>query len=304
MILQKPCNGAGAAHDACDNACGSACHYGFLTASCFSLKVLGRPRESMRKSWTIHPVCSPWFWDLSTLASIACVAQINWERGVSMTLCTGIPRGYFGCLACTDVISCFWTEQPATWSQMIALQEIAMQLAQCILLRMCSFSCQEEQGTKTLGLQWLYTQEGWAMMSMISGRFLVSSSSSGIWWQYQCSFSTYQAFQAQGAWKCFRTFKQRCVHSYLPVAGFLDLFAEITFYYWVCDLFLNFIFSFERQGWQETPSISVNHRTKLVVLMLSIDQAWTGMSTACLWWMVSFPTKGQHFFQCQSWPLD
>ena len=111
MILQKPCNGAGAAHDACDNACGSACHYGFLTASCFSLKVLGRPRESMRKSWTIHPVCSPWFWDLSTLALIACVAQINWERGVSMTLCTGIPRGYFGCLACTHVISCFCVDR-------------------------------------------------------------------------------------------------------------------------------------------------------------------------------------------------
>ncbi|CAL1159119.1 unnamed protein product, partial [Cladocopium goreaui] len=31
-------------------------------------------------------------------------------------------------------------------------------------------------------------------------------------------------------------------------SGFLDLFAEITFYYWVCDIFLNFIFSFERQG--------------------------------------------------------
>lgn len=33
-----------------------------------------------------------------------------------------------------------------------------------------------------------------------------------------------------------------------PAAGFLELMSQITFYYWVCDLFLNFIFSYERQG--------------------------------------------------------
>lgn len=34
----------------------------------------------------------------------------------------------------------------------------------------------------------------------------------------------------------------------LLLPGFLDLMSEITFAYWCCDLFLQFIFSFERQG--------------------------------------------------------
>jgi len=61
-------------------------------------------------------------------------------------------------------------------------------------------------------------------------------------------------------------------------SGFLELMSQITFYYWVCDLFLNFIFSYERQGQLEMrPRAIAMHYLRswfpLDCLVIAIDVA-------------------------------